>query len=1731
MIFFNKPINTFIKVTFVFLLVFSNLSITAQQLAFPSAYGSGAYTTGGRGGIVVHVTNLNDNGIGSLREALNMDVPRIIVFDVSGVINLTSLLYIGGPGNSNGNFTIAGQTAPEGGITIDGEKVYFSSLDNIIVRYIRIKGGIDADYIPGSGDELGNSSLSVVGDITNQIWDHVSFAFGSDETAEWYDTGSNDVDKITVQKCFYSQSFKGGILGKGINKSGLYGDISFLNNLFYNTGYRFPNVIGEGNIDVINNVIWNVGGRLTNSTGTLTLNHIGNYYNYGTGTIFDKALNLHSEGPVPNIYTTGNKIIAPNVNIGQGGITSSVLEMNTDNTLMWKYFVGSNYGTQLPTNHFTNVQTFLSGRTPVIVDAETALANALDDIGCNARLNADGSISPNFDVLDEEWHNQISLGNFVLKLDDSERNVPPITSVSRPDNFYVNNPHIPEIWFAANVPEGEDHNDIAPSGYTWLEEYLNQVDGSNSVAAIGVESVEVTPETAELQVPNTLQLETIFTPSDATNTNGAWSSSDESLATVDTNGLVTPISAGEVTITFTTAQGGFTDTSLITVFPEALQASAGTDQQICEGESTTLTASGGTNYVWSTGETTETIEITPDETTAYTVTVSDDDGQSEEASVTVSVDTLPEASAGENQTICVGDLVTLTASGGTNYLWNTGETTASIEVNPTVETLYTVEVSNENCSSTAEVTVFVNDSPSISVSEAVVIVEGESTTLTASGSDNYEWNTGETTESITVNPTVTTTYSVSTTGVSGCVNSTDVTVTVVPEIMVSIGEDITICSGESITLIATGGSTYTWDTGDIGAELSVNPTTTTTYTVTAEDEYGFTATDSITITVNELPNITVNDDIFVMIGDSATLIANGGTAYSWSTGETTAEITVSPEVTTTYTVTGDSENGCQNIAEVTVTVVETLNANAGEDTTICLGESITLNASGGITYTWNTGGTGAAPTFTPIETTTYSVIVTDGFGNSDTDEVTITVNPSPIVYAGEDQYTCPNETIILTATTENGDSYLWNTGETTASITVSPSEDTTYTVEVFNDTCSVSDDVTVFVLPTPELIISEDVSIMAGNSAELVVSGGDSYVWSTGETTSSITVSPLETTTYTVTGYLESGCEISSDVTVSVIPEVIANAGNDVEICSGESITLNASGGITYTWNTGGTGATPIVSPTETTTYTVTVTDDFGNTDSDSVTVTVNELPNLSISDAITILEGESTTLTVDGAETYLWSTGETSNSILVNPTETTTYSVTGLSLGGCEAIEDVTVTVIPLVIANAGNDVEICSGESVTLNASGGITYTWNTGGTGATPTVSPTETTTYTVTVSNDFGNTDSDSVTVIVNESPVISVSENITIIEGESTNLAVDGANSFLWNTGETSSSITVSPTETTTYSVIGTTNSCSSLLAEVTVTVMPLFVTTAGEDERVCDNQTYEVVLTAGEGDSYLWSTGEITQSIVVSPLSTTNYMVTVTQGDQVASDEVSVHVDPSPIVTIANGESVEILQGDFVTLSASGANTYEWNNGASQPNIAVSPSITTTYEVKGFIGECYEEKQVTVNVLQPVFADAGEDALICLGDTTTLTASGGDDYVWSTGETSASIEVAPNVTTDYTVTVFNALDFEEATVTVELDTNCSPQTGNPNTESVDFTYDVYPNPASELVNIMISGTLNVSDIYMFDVTGKLVKRTKIANENLTATTTQIDISALQPGVYFVKLIDDERNVTKKLIVE
>ncbi|MEY4893736.1 MAG: hypothetical protein RL751_546, partial [Bacteroidota bacterium] len=283
---------------------------------------------------------------------------------------------------------------------------------------------------------------------------------------------------------------------------------------------------------------------------------------------------------------------------------------------------------------------------------------------------------------------------------------------------------------------------------------------------------------------------------------------------------------------------------------------------------------------------------------------------------------------------------------------------------------------------------------------------------------------------------------------------------------------------------------------------------------------------------------------------------------------------------------------------------------------------------------------------------------------------------------------------------------------------------------------------------------------------------------------------------------------------VSIISSTSTNS-----ICIGESITLSGAGAATYQWDHSVVDGVAFT-PTNTATYSVTGTDMNGCTNTTSTVITVNPIPVVVASSSAAVINlGSSVDLTASGANTYAWDNSSTTSVITVSPTSTTSYQVTGTSLAGCTATGSVTVTVntCPTVVASASNST-VCAGASTTLTASGASTYAWDNGSTGSTITVNPTTTTTYIVSGTAN-GCTVDQTVTVTVNALPIVAaVAAPEIICSGSSTTLSVTGAASYLWNDGSTTSSITVSPTTTSTYTVVGVDANGCEATASVTVTV-------------------------------------------------------------------------------------------------------------------------------------------------------------------------------------------------------------------------------------------------------------------------------------------------------------------------
>lgn len=805
--------------------------------------------------------------------------------------------------------------------------------------------------------------------------------------------------------------------------------------------------------------------------------------------------------------------------------------------------------------------------------------------------------------------------------------------------------------------------------------------------------------------------------------------------------------AGTYTYYVATCPGTYHQPVIVTATNTPL-VSAGNDVTICTGGNATLSASGGTAYVWSPATNLTNPNISnpvanPASTTTYVVTVTTSCGNGNDT-VVVNVTSGINASITGNTTICAGGNTTLTASGGSSYSWSNGSTATSIIVAPTTNTTYTVYASLGSCSGSATSTVTVSSGITASITgSSTTVCPGSPVTLSASGGNTYSWSTSATTSSIVVNPTSNSTYSV--TAFSGsCSNTTSVSVTVVNNITATVFGSTTICTGGSATLAATGGSNYSWSTGGTTSSIVVTPTTNTTYSVIVSS--GTCAdTGTATVTVSSGITASITGNTAVCSGNAATLVASGGSSYSWSNGSSAATIIVNPTSATSYTVTAVSGN-CSSSTSVTVNVSPPMNVSMSSVAIQCgtnLG-SASASVSGGTpayTYSWFPGGQTTATATGLAAGGAYSVTITDAAGCSRIDTINVVALNAPFTVVTGNTLLCTGDATTLSAV--GGNSFSWSTGATSSSITLTPSTSASYTVVSYVGNCSDTAIVNVQVSPPPVANSSGNITVCTGTSATLTASGGGTYSWSTGATSTSITVAPTSSTAYTFTATIGSCTDTASaSVTVLPIPTPTTAATNTL-ICGGDAVTLAATGGTTYSWSTGSTAASIVVSPPASTTYSVTAGNGYCSATS-TVSISVMPPPVASITGSQNICAGNAASLTATGGGTYAWSDGSTT--AMINPVNAGTYSVV-VTIGSCTDTAVANVVVNPLPTATALSDVTIINGQSTQLTATGGLSYAWDNGMNGSAITVSPGATTVYCVTAFDANGCQDTACVTVTV------------------------------------------------------------------------------------------------------------------------------------------------------------------------------------------------------------------------------------------------------------------------------------------------------------------------------------------------------------------------------------------------
>ena len=508
---------------------------------------------------------------------------------------------------------------------------------------------------------------------------------------------------------------------------------------------------------------------------------------------------------------------------------------------------------------------------------------------------------------------------------------------------------------------------------------------------------------------------------------------------------------------------------------------------------------------------------------------------------------------------------------------------------------YTFTPGQGICASVYHQTIVVTAQPTASVTTTNNLTQLSCTTtsltLTASGGTSYTWANGlGSNPSITVSTPGTYSVTVSNGGVCNAVQNVVITNNTTPPvagITNQSGFTQLDCNNSSVSLLATGGGTYSWNNG-LGSAAAATATTAGTYTVTVTGTNGCTDTESITVTSNNTPptaGITNNTGITALtcVQTSISLTGTGGVSYSWNNGlGNNANATVTTAGTYTVTVTGS--NGCTDTESITITSngatpTATITNNSNTTVLTCSETSISLTGGGGVSYSWSNGlGSNASATVTTPGT--YVVTATAANGCTDTESITITQSITP-----------PPAAIVN------------NTGSTILTCTT--------------------------------------------NAISVTGTGGVSYSWSNGlGNNASANITSAGTYTVTVTG--ADGCTDTENITITQnttppTASITNNSGETTITCEQTSISLTATGGVALLWNTGSPSAN--ISVTQGGTYTVTVTGTNGCTDTESITIAqdnqapvvgVAELENLSCENPISTLNNYNVTNTTNWSADWI---------------------------------------------------------------------------------------------------------------------------------------------------------------------------------------------------------------------------------------------------------------------------------------------------------------------------------------------------------------------------------------------------------------------------------------------------------------------------------------------------------------
>lgn len=699
---------------------------------------------------------------------------------------------------------------------------------------------------------------------------------------------------------------------------------------------------------------------------------------------------------------------------------------------------------------------------------------------------------------------------------------------------------------------------------------------------------------------------------------------------------------------------------------------------------------------------------------------------------------------------------------------------------------------------------------------------------------------------------------------------------------------------------------YTWDFGDGNASDQPNPDAhfmkpgNYDVTVTVNTEMGCSKAKTKNITVRYFPSLSISALDSVCYGESITLSAlntSVGSKFKWNTGQTTQTIRVdSLKTSQLFVVDVDDEYYCSYKDSIWINVKPTAEFDIIGDEEVCLNDTVTLtarptsnNSNEEMLFIWNTNDSTAQIKTRPLyDGMVYSVVGRYKNGCPLLKSVSVKVNPIPTVTLTGTREVCHGEEAIIEAQSTDDVRYEWNDNYDQPNRQERPDSTTIYTVRAIdNQTQCVSlpKRHTVKVKPMPVINLVGDSVLCEGMTTKLFASGVSSSTirWYDGTTGSNtITRKPTQDTTYWVDGE-SNGCPAHAEISVKVWPTPSISVSGITSVCPGDSTTLTVSGADHYKWGNGEVGESIVIHPTTSTTYMI-----YGYSDKDcftstTVPITVNPRPLLYTEGEHQACLGSSVNIVAtdanlsDKANDFSWDNGSTGTTITPQINEASTFTVTATNKFGCSstAVHEVGLTTPP-DLSYQGKTV-VCLGENITLQGVGALIYTWDDGVktvTGPSLNIKPTGNMTIHLTGSNVSNCPSSMDIPIEVIDSPVLELTGDTAVCLGTPFTITASGADTYKWNTGDETSSITYNLRSSGEYTVYGTNEEGCTSIAKWFVKVRPaLNVTIAKGNQNGCQDRPDTVSLYAKGADTYQWTSEP--ENVSVSLSEDSSYLVAI----------------------------------------------------------------------------------------------------------------------------------------------------------------------------------------------------------------------------------------------------------------